>query len=50
MVNMVTSNRKLRKRAVTMVCEISGISENEAQDLLEKSNWSVYETLKELEK
>ena len=50
MVNMVTSNRKLRKRAVTMVCEISGISENEAQDLLEKNNWSVYETLKELEK
>ena len=50
MVNMVTSNRKLRKRAVTMVCEISGISENEAQDLLEKSNWSVYETLNELEK
>ncbi|MBE6807885.1 MAG: N-acetylmuramic acid 6-phosphate etherase [Ruminococcaceae bacterium] len=50
MVNMVTSNRKLRKRAVTMVCEISGISENEAQDLLKKNNWSVYETLKELEK
>ena len=33
-----------------MVCEISGISENEAQDLLEKNNWSVYDTLKELEK
>lgn len=50
MVNMVTSNRKLRKRAVTMVCEISGISETQAENMLEDNNWSVYNVLKALEK
>ena len=50
MVNMVTSNRKLRKRAVTMVCDISGISETEAEKALENNNWSVYDVLKALEK
>ncbi len=50
MVNMVTSNRKLRKRAKTMVCDISGISEAEAEAALESNNWSVYEVLKSLEK
>ena len=50
MVNMVTSNRKLRKRAITMVCDISGISETEAEKALENNDWSVYEVLKSLEK
>lgn len=50
MVNMVTSNRKLRKRAITMVCDISGITETEAEKALQNNNWSVYEVLKALEK
>ncbi|MEE1074578.1 MAG: N-acetylmuramic acid 6-phosphate etherase, partial [Acutalibacteraceae bacterium] len=50
MVNMVTSNRKLRKRAVTMVCDISGISEAAAEQALENNDWSVYKVLKALEK
>ena len=50
MVNMVTSNRKLRKRAVTMVCEISDINETQAENMLEDNNWSVYNVLKALEK
>ena len=50
MVNMVTSNRKLRKRAVTMVCDISGISETAAEQALENNDWSVYKVLKSLEK
>lgn len=50
MVNMVTSNRKLRKRAITMLCEIMNVDESVAQNALEQSDWSVYKAIKTLEK
>lgn len=50
MVNMVTSNRKLRQRAITMIVEILGVSEETAENALENNNWSVYEAIKALEK
>lgn len=50
MVNMVTNNRKLRKRAITMLCEIMNISESEAETALENNEWSVYKAIKALEK
>ena len=41
MVNMVTTNTKLKKRAVTMVSEILGLSENESESLLSENEWNV---------
>ena len=41
MVNMVTSNTKLKKRAVTMVCEILGLNFEKSGQLLSENGWNV---------
>ena len=41
MVNMVTSNTKLKKRAVTMVCEILGLDFEKSGQLLSENGWNV---------
>ncbi len=50
MVNMVTSNKKLRQRAITMLTEILEIDPETAKEALENNNWSVYDAIKALEK
>lgn len=46
MVNMTPSNRKLRARAVDMVCTVTGMAESAAQQVLEQQGWSVREAIK----
>lgn len=41
MVNMKVSNQKLKKRAITMVCEITELCETDAETLLTAHNWDV---------
>lgn len=41
MVNMKPTNSKLRRRSVAMVEEITGVSEQEAERLLDRSGWSI---------
>lgn len=45
MVRMKPSNSKLKKRAVTMVCEILGITPNIAEELLVAHNWDIHAAL-----
>ena len=48
MVNMKVSNDKLKKRAVDMVTEITGLDAEKAELCLKKSNWSVKEAISSL--
>ena len=41
MINLRPTNEKLKKRMVRIVTEIIGVNEEEATNLLEKSNWSI---------
>lgn len=41
MVAMKPTNEKLRKRAIRIVCNLAGMSEENAGDLLRKSNWNL---------
>ena len=41
MVNMVVSNSKLMRRAVSMVCEITGLESGASEKLLQQNDWSV---------
>ena len=41
MVNMKVSNQKLKKRAITMVCEITELCATDAEALLVAHNWDV---------
>ena len=41
MINLLPTNEKLRKRVISIVCEIKNISENEAIALLEANEWSI---------
>ena len=41
MINLRPTNDKLKKRMIRIVTEIVGVSEEEANNLLEKSNWSI---------
>ena len=45
MINVKPSNIKLKKRVISIVCEILGCDEAEAIELLEKHNWSIRETV-----
>lgn len=45
MVNMVVSNSKLIKRAISMVSEITGLENTQAKKMLEQNEWSVRATL-----
>ena len=46
MVNMKVSNQKLRKRAITMMVEITGMDEAKAEEMLIAHDWDVKDTLK----
>jgi N-acetylmuramic acid 6-phosphate etherase len=41
MVDVRASNEKLRERCVSIVCELTSLSESEARRALEKSDWSI---------
>ena len=41
MINLRPTNDKLRQRMVRIVTEIIGVNEEEARDLLERSNWNI---------
>lgn len=46
MVNMTPTNTKLRARAVSMLCEITGMDADAAEKRLEAHGWSIREALK----
>ena len=46
MVNMKVSNQKLRKRAITMMVEITGMETQYAEEMLTEYDWDVKNTLK----
>ncbi len=48
MVNMIPSNSKLRKRAATMICELTGMKDEDAVQLLEKHSYDIRAALKEV--
>ena len=48
MINVKPTNIKLRKRVISIVCEILGCNEDEAVKLLEEHNWSIRETVEAL--
>ena len=41
MINLRPTNEKLRKRVISIVCEIKKIEENEAIALLEANEWNI---------
>lgn len=41
MINLRPTNEKLRKRVISIVCEIKGISESDAIALLDANDWSI---------
>ena len=41
MINLKPTNKKLTHRIITIVCEILGISETEAERLLNENNWNI---------
>jgi N-acetylmuramic acid 6-phosphate etherase len=41
MINLRPTNDKLKKRMIRIVTEIVGVSAQEAEALLEKSNWNI---------
>lgn len=45
MINVKPTNIKLKKRVISIVCEIIGCNEEEGIILLEKHNWSIREVL-----
>lgn len=45
MINVKPTNIKLKKRVISIVCEILGCSEDEAVEILEKNNWSIREAV-----
>ena len=45
MINMQVSNKKLKNRAIVTVSEITGISSEIAEELLEKHNWVIRDAL-----
>lgn len=46
MVNMQPTNVKLKRRAVSMMVEITGADESRATELLEENGWSIKESIK----
>lgn len=46
MVNMTPNNEKLRARAVSMICEITGMDADAAKELLEQHDWNIRAALK----
>ena len=50
MTHMNPSNSKLKKRAVSMVCEILGVAEQAAQSLLEAHDWDIHKSLLDYKK
>lgn len=48
MINVKPSNIKLKKRVISIVCEILSCDENTAIAHLEKHNWSIREVVKEV--
>lgn len=49
MVDMVASLEKLRLRALRIVCDLTGVGEQQARDTLERCGWSVRPALRELD-
>ena len=45
MINVKPTNIKLKRRVISIVCEILNCDENKAIELLEKHNWSIRETV-----
>ena len=48
MINVKPTNIKLRKRVISIVCEILGCNEDEAVRMLETHDWSIRETVEAL--
>ena len=46
MINLKPSNLKLKKRCVSIVSEIAGCNESEAEKRLEASGWVIREAIK----
>ena len=46
MINLEPSNEKLRDRVVRIVCEITGLDRGGAETLLEASDWSIKEAIR----
>ena len=47
MINLRPTNIKLRKRVISIVCEICGCSEDTAVGILDKNDWSIREAVEE---
>ena len=47
MINLKNTNKKLRDRMVRIVCEITRLSYEESEKLLEKHGWSIKEAIKQ---
>ena len=45
MINLKPTNIKLKKRVISIVCEILGCNTDKAVELLDKHNWSIRETI-----
>ena len=41
MINLRPTNIKLTRRMITIVCDILGVSEDEAKRLLDENDWSI---------
>jgi N-acetylmuramic acid 6-phosphate etherase len=46
MIDIISSNSKLRQRAIQIVMQLKNVAMDEAQRLLENSNWNIREVLK----
>ncbi len=47
MINLKPTNIKLRRRVISIVCELCACSEERAVELLEKNNWSIRDAVEE---
>lgn len=50
MINLKPSNIKLRRRMISIVCDLSGVSEERAEALLEAHSWSIRPAVESVKK
>ena len=47
MINLKPSNKKLRQRMINIVCSLTGMSEQDSENALERNNWIIRNVLEE---
>lgn len=47
MINLKPSNKKLRQRMINIVCSLTGMSESDSENALERNNWIIRNVLEE---